>query len=166
MRRDSLYRRVNLDPEVDEVQNRSFGPKRWQNAGVGWIALIGLIAPMALSLMPLTAMGRDLEGRYANSPLKPWFDQLKSGNGICCSYADGYVLENADWEARNGRYRVRVPKRPDSKVMVWVDVPERSVITEPNKAGRTMVWPVYDESDTDDSYIYIRIRCFMPGAMI
>jgi hypothetical protein len=50
--------------------------------------------------------------------------------------------------------------------MVWVDVPEDSVITEPNKAGRTMVWPVYVESDTDEDYTYIRIRCFMPGAMI
>jgi hypothetical protein len=29
----------------------------------------------------LPAMGRDLDGRYANSPLKPWFDQLKSRNG-------------------------------------------------------------------------------------
>jgi hypothetical protein len=91
------------------------------------------------------ALGRDLDGRYANSPLKPWFDQLKSGNGICCSDADGYVVEDADWESRNGRYRVRVPKSPDSKNMVWVDVPENSVITEPNKAGRTMVWPVYFE---------------------
>ena len=27
--------------------------------------------------------------------------------------------------------------------MVWIDVPDNSVITEPNKARRTMVWPVY-----------------------
>ena len=26
------------------------------------------------------ALGRD-DGRYANSPLKPWFDSLKSGKG-------------------------------------------------------------------------------------
>jgi hypothetical protein len=111
-------------------------------------------------------MGRDVDERYANSPLKPWFDQLKSRSGICCSFADGYVVEDVDWEAKNGRYRVRVPKSPNSKALVWVDVPEESVITEPNKAGRTMVWPVYDESDTDESYTYIRIRCFMPGTMI
>ena len=60
---------------------------------VRWIPLIGLIAPMGLWLMPLTAMGRDLDGHYANSPLKPWFDQLKSRNGACCSNADGYVVE-------------------------------------------------------------------------
>ena len=117
---------------------------------VRWIPLIGFIAPMGLSLMPSTAMGRDLDGRYANSPLKPWFDQLKSRNGLCCSYADGYVAEDADWEAKNDHYRVRVPRGPDSKVMVWIGVPDDSVITEPNKAGRTMVWPTYVASEPDD----------------
>jgi len=52
---------------------------------VRWVRLIGFVALMGLWLMPLTAMGRDLDGRYANSPLKPWFDQLKSQNGACCS---------------------------------------------------------------------------------
>src|SRR5215471_21418492 len=43
--------------------------------------LIGLVALMGLWLMPLTAMGRDFDGRYATSPLKAWFDQLKSRTG-------------------------------------------------------------------------------------
>jgi len=119
---------------------------------------------MAFWLMPWTAPGRDLDGRYANSPLRLWFDQLESRNGPCCSNADGYVVEDADWEAKNGHYRVRVPEYPDSKVMVWIDVPDSSVITEPNKAGRTMVWPVYiSMDDADDEVIWI--RCFMPGSM-
>ena len=79
---------------------------------VRWIPLVGFIAFMELWLMPLTAMGRDLDGRYTNSPLKSWFDQLKSRNGPCCSNADGYVVEDADWEAKNGHYRVRVPNSP------------------------------------------------------
>jgi len=37
-----------------------------------WIRLIGFIALMGLWPMPLTAIGRDLDGRYANSPLKPF----------------------------------------------------------------------------------------------
>jgi len=114
--------------------------------------------------MSWTALGRDLDGRYANSPLKPWFDQLNSRNGLCCSNADGYVVEDADWEAKNGHYRVRVPEYPGSKVMVWIDVPDNSVITEPNKAGRTMVWPVYFGSEEDNPQP-IWIRCFMPGSM-
>lgn len=56
---------------------------------VRWIPLVAFITSMGLWLTPLTAMGRDLDGRYANSPLKSWFDQLKSGNGPCCSNADG-----------------------------------------------------------------------------
>jgi hypothetical protein len=52
------------------------------------VPLIGFVAAIGLWLMPLTAMGRDLDGRYVNSPLKPWFDQLKSRNGPCCSNAD------------------------------------------------------------------------------
>jgi hypothetical protein len=131
---------------------------------VRWIPLIGFIALMGLWLTPWTVMGRDLDGRYANSPLKPWLDQLKSGNGACCSDADGYVVEDADWEAKNGHYRVRVPEYPNSKVMVWIDVPDDSVITEHNKTGRTMVWPVYVGPITENSY-YIWVRCFMPGSM-
>jgi len=124
---------------------------------VGTFLLIGLFG-----LMPLTTMGRDLDGRYATSPLKPWFDQLKSRTGPCCSNADGYVVDDADWEVKNGHYRVRVPEYPDAKVMVWIDVPDDSVITEPNKAGRTMVWPSY-AGDGGSSYLWI--RCFMPGSM-
>ena len=132
---------------------------------VRWIPPIGFIAAIGLWLMPLPVMGRD-DGRFANSPLKPWFDQLKSRNGPCCSDADGYVVEDVDWEAKNGRYRVRVPKSPDSKIMVWVDVPDNSVITEPNKVRRTMVWPVYFEGFTgDERGPQILIRCFMLGSM-
>jgi len=32
------------------------------------------------------------------------------------------------------------------------------VITEPNRAGRTMVWPLR-------GYLGTTIRCFMPGSM-
>jgi hypothetical protein len=38
------------------------------------IPLIVFTAAMGLLTSP--APGRDLDGRYANSPLKPWFEQL------------------------------------------------------------------------------------------
>jgi hypothetical protein len=38
------------------------------------------------------ASARDLDGRYANSPLKQWFDQLASGKGLCCSFPDTAVV--------------------------------------------------------------------------
>jgi hypothetical protein len=65
--------------------------------------------------------------------------------------ADGETIADPDWESKEGHYRVRL----DNK---WVDVPDEAVITEPNRAGRTMVWPIrFDEQ--------ISIMCFMPGSM-
>src|SRR5438046_5784166 len=75
------------------------------------------------------------DGRYSQSPLKPWFDSLRSGKGPCCSDADGSAVSDVDWESRDGHYRVRIEDE-------WVDVPEEAVITEPNRVGRTMVWPI------------------------
>ena len=41
----------------------------------------------------------------------------------------------SDWESESGHYRVRIEGE-------WVDVPDEAVITEPNRVGRTMVWPI------------------------
>jgi hypothetical protein len=92
-------------------------------------------------------------GQFANAnpELKAWFDGLKSGMGPCCSDADGSAISDADWDSGNGHYRVRIEGE-------WVDVPEESVITEPNRVGRTMVWPIR-------GYLGLTIRCFMPGSM-
>jgi hypothetical protein len=104
------------------------------------------------------AWGRDLDGRYSGSPLHDWFEHLASGKGLCCSFADGYVVEDADWESKDGHYRVRVPVAVEAADAIWVDVPDEAVITEPNRAGRTMVWPLYGVGR-------VSIRCFMPGSM-
>ena len=109
-------------------------------AGIGGIAF-GTIA----------AQARD-DGRYANSPLKSWFESLRSKRGgNCCSNADGMALSDVDWDTKDGHYRVR----PDGE---WVDVPDDTVITEPNRAERTMVWPYYVQGRPF-------IRCFLPGTM-
>ena len=90
-----------------------------------------------LLMLPLgvdRSEARDPDGRYANSPLKQWFDSLRSGKGPCCSDADGSAVSDVDWESKDGHYRVRIDGD-------WYDVPEDAVITEPNRVGRTMVWP-------------------------
>jgi hypothetical protein len=117
------------------------------------ISLAAVVAVMALPVF-----GRDLDGRYKDSPLHDWFEHLASGKGLCCSFADGYVVQDADWDTKDGHYRVRVPKAANSEEGIWVNVPDEAVITEPNRAGRTMVWPLYD-------YQGVSIRCFMPGSM-
>jgi hypothetical protein len=123
---------------------------------VRWTSRMGLIAAMAL--VTLSALGRDVDGRYKESPLHDWFEHLASGKGLCCSYADGYVVQDADWDSKDDHYRVRVPNAASSGNMVWIDVPDEAVITEPNKAGRTTFWPLY-------SFGGVSIRCFMPGGM-
>ena len=113
------------------------------------------VFPVALAILAIAASGaqaRDPDGRFAQSPLKPWFDGLRSGKGPCCSDADGSVVLDADWESVNGHYRVRVEGK-------WWDVPDEAVVTEPNRFGRTMVWPVRLDG------IVSWIRCFMPGPM-
>ena len=114
--------------------------------------------PLRLGLVVLLSVAaakvghaRDPDGRYANSPLKEWFDSLRSGKGPCCSDADGSAVSVVVWESGNGHYRVRIEGE-------WIDVPDDAVITEPNRVGRTMVWPTR-------GYGGLTIRCFMPGSM-
>ena len=90
----------------------------------------------ALLAMPMTPSVARYDGRYANSPLKPWFESLRSEFGQCCSDADGYFVADPDWESDHGHYRVYIDDE-------WVVVPDGAVITQPNKVGRTMVWKLY-----------------------
>jgi hypothetical protein len=109
------------------------------------LLLVALAAPVANA--------RDLDGRYAaqNPELHKWFESLRSAKGPCCSDADGTAVADVDWETSNGHYRVRLDGE-------WIEVPDDAVITEPNRIGRTMVWPIR-------GYLGISIRCFMPGSM-
>jgi hypothetical protein len=94
---------------------------------------------------------------HSRPELDSWFESLKSGKGPCCSVVDGRALSDADWEARDGHYRVRIEGQ-------WWDVSDEAVIKEPNRAGHTMVWPVYYW--TYGKPLRIEIRCFIPGAMM
>ncbi len=103
-----------------------------------------------LGFVPSHVSARD-DGRYANSPLKTWFDQLASGKGLCCSFADGVSVQDVDWETQDGKYRVRIQGQ-------WIVVPEAALVTEPNRFGPAVVWPYQDASGAT------QIRCFLPGA--
>jgi hypothetical protein len=112
---------------------------------------VALVLACAVIALPVRPAGARDDGRYANSPLKPWFDSLRSSKGLCCSVADGFALADPDWESKEGHYRVRIDGE-------WITVPDDAVITEPNRAGRTMVWPIRGSLGTS-------IRCFLPGSM-
>ena len=119
---------------------------------------IGIALGMLAGCMLGHARAHD-DGRYAGSPLKSWFDHLKSDKGLCCSFADGVSVEDVDWDtggdnkatqSEGGHYRVRLNGQ-------WIDVPDAAVVTEPNKFGPAVVWP-YQDNDGKT-----QIRCFMPG---
>jgi hypothetical protein len=114
--------------------------------------VFGLLLMVVVACFVGSVTARDLDGRFANSPLKPWFDHLASGRGLCCSMADGETVSDPDWESKDGHYRVRLDGG-------WVEVPDDALITVPNLFGRTMVWPVRFVGQN------IVIRCFMPGSM-
>jgi hypothetical protein len=82
---------------------------------------------------PNDSYARD-DGRFANSPLKEWFDRLASKNGLCCAFADGVSVQDVDWDTQDGHYRVRVQGE-------WIEVPDAAVVTEPNRFGPAVVWP-------------------------
>jgi len=113
-------------------------------------AALAVVALCIDAFVPSQLLARD-DGRFANSPLKPWFDRLASGKGLCCSFADGVKVENVDWDTQNGRYRVRLNGQ-------WIVVPDAAVVTEPNRFGPAVVWPYQDMNGAT------QIRCFMPGA--
>jgi hypothetical protein len=109
------------------------------------------LAALIFSLCALVSVQARDDGRYANDPLKYWFDHLASGKGACCSFADGVSIQDVDWDTQDGKYRVRLYGE-------WIIVPDSAVVTEPNKFGPAVVWPYMDAKGVT------QIRCFLPGA--
>ncbi len=113
------------------------------------LRVVTIVALCSIVFLPRDLSARD-DGRFADSPLKTWFDKLASGKGLCCSFADGVSVQDVDWDMQGNSYRVRI----DGK---WVVVPDTAVVTEPNKFGSAVVWPYQDYQGTT------QIRCFLPG---
>lgn len=116
----------------------------------GWLVLIlvsVVLLIMALSIHHAGAHDHNRPG------LDNWYSSLRSGKGPCCGgpSIDATTLDGPDWESKDGRYRVRLEGE-------WHDVPPEAVLAEPNKDGRTLVWPI-------KGYGGLTIRCFMPGSM-
>ena len=106
-----------------------------------------------LVLLIVTASARDLDGRYANSPYKGWYEaQIVPGGPkqgqMCCSVADG---QDAQEDIREGQYWAQWLSFP------WTPVPWHAVLRGPNPRGRPIVW----WSNTNG---LLEIRCFAPGS--
>jgi hypothetical protein len=151
-----LYRTRPTNSEAEQGRIDKAGRRRTMRRLACALLLVAPAAPVGYA--------RD-RGQFVNTngELKAWFDGLRSGKGPCCSDADGSAISDSDWDSKDGHYRVRVPRygyltEGQQQELVWVDVPEEAVISEPNRVGRTMVWPIY-------GYMGVTIRCFLPGSM-
>ncbi|MHC2256128.1 hypothetical protein ACVILK_005820 [Bradyrhizobium embrapense] len=103
------------------------------------------------ALLSMPAIGPSQAHDQDHPELNGWYESLHSGKGPCCDGSDATRVDDADWDTRDGHYRVRLEGE-------WVDVPDEAVVSGPNRAGHTMVWPYYLNG-------HPRPRCFMPGSM-
>jgi hypothetical protein len=94
-------------------------------------------------------------GQYAQSDpsIRQWFNSLRSQKGLCCSFADGRRIDDVDWRQTSD------PEIPFQAFLdgVWIDVPKDAVITDGNKVGYAIVWPLQGRDGKTS------IRCFIPG---
>ena len=114
---------------------------------------------VALLLAAAVILIRDPTGKWANEPLRPWFEALKNKTGlVCCAEADGHPLDESEWDIKDNHYRVFVQGG-------WVVVPDLAVISGPNKFGKAIVW-FMDQAGVEDVLppLSTRILCFMPGS--
>ena len=108
------------------------------------------VACGALLWSAYAAEARDLDGRYAGTPLHSWFQSLRSDKwGLCCADADG--IPDPEWESKDGHYRVKIGSE-------WKDVADSELVNGPNLFGRAMVWLWHGPMG-------VSVRCFMPGSM-
>ena len=104
-----------------------------------------------VAMLSISAIGRARAHDHQQPGLNSWYESLHSGKGPCCDGTDAKRVDDADWETKDGHYRVRIDGE-------WVDVPNEAVVVGPNLAGRSIVWPYYIDG-------HPKARCFMPGSM-
>jgi len=104
-----------------------------------------------VAIASISAPGRIRAHDRQHPELNGWYESLHSAKGPCCDGNDAKRIDDADWETKDGHYRVRIDGE-------WIDVPNEAVVSGPNRAGHTMVWPYYLNG-------HPRARCFMPGSM-
>ena len=114
---------------------------------------------LALLLAAAVILIRDPTGKWANDPLRPWFESLRNKLGLyCCARADGHPLDDGDWDMKGDSYRVRLQGE-------WIVVPDYAVISSPNKFGKAVVW-FREGADIASGEIrtVTGIQCFIPGS--
>ena len=108
-----------------------------------------------LLMLPIAShpgQARDSDGRYANSAAEAMVRQSEERQGPVL-FRTRTAAPSATWIGNR-----KADTTAFASTASGLDVPDDAVITEPNRAGRTMVWPIR-------GYQGMTIRCFMPGSM-
>src|SRR5208282_2776033 len=124
--------------------------------------LITVFLVVALLLCVLLGLMRHGHAHmHDRADLNTWFNELASGKGLCCSFAEGKKVEDVDWDSGGPMNCVMVgtEQQCHSTYRVylngkWINVPDNALVTVPNKYGQAVVWP-YTDSDGAT-----QIRCF------
>ena len=113
---------------------------------------------LALLLAAAAILIRDPTGKWAGSPLQPWFKSLRDKSGkYCCAEADGHSLDEGEWDMKNDSYRVFLQGK-------WIVVPDEAVILGPNKFGKAIVWVWPHDVTVWGGVSDNPIKCFIPGS--
>src|SRR6201988_3663380 len=59
-------------------------------------------------MLPISTIGRARAHDYQHPELNSWYESLRSGKGPCCDGSDAKRVDDADWETKDGHYRVRM----------------------------------------------------------
>lgn len=124
----------------------------------------GLYSPVTTAIAfvsafaALLALSPSASSHIADRPdLDQWFMHLKSKNsGLCCDFMEAKKVADPDWDTKDGHYRVFYEGK-------WWDVPDAAVVTEPNRYGPALLWPLEYTDGNGKKQMY-GIQCFMPGA--
>jgi hypothetical protein len=119
----------------------------WVDILIGAAVAMFLVL-LALVILAVQALSRDLDGTHAGSPLGDWYKRQANQMGqVCCDDADGH--EVADW----GR----------TKTGYWVeydgtrhDVPDWALVSGAHPQGKAVVW-IYPRDPAT-------LRCFLPSS--
>jgi hypothetical protein len=79
-------------------------------------------------MLSIFASGLACAHDHRRPDLNSWYGSLHSGKGLCCDGSDAKRVDDADWDSKDGHYRVRIDGE-------WVDVPQEAVVEGPNRAG-------------------------------
>lgn len=111
--------------------------------------MMRIVAIIFFWMLLVAAYAKD-NGQFTDSPLKGWFAGLASKKGLCCSFADGKVVQPEDWRRGENGYQVQFNGQ-------WLDVPPDAVVTTWNITSVAWLWPYYDGG------LNPHIRCFLAG---